>query len=905
MEKMKQKIILAALLHDIGKFWQRADQLLNHPNSGIKQKNADWSWLVPYSDYGKPTRQHAIWTYQFFQNHRKKFADLGLWSEEENSLINLAGKHHSPQSSIQSVITMADQWSSAIDRRNTDEEEPGEVKKDGINWGNYAYKSIPLNPVFDSIRIREETTGQFSVNPLHNAFHLNPLSLENEVIHPYRLDENKVDTLKKNTLQEEYRALWEAFEKEFDHLPTGSFSAFINSLLALLKKYTWCIPSSTTDMPNVNLYEHLKTTAGLAGCLYDYFAFASPEILEGKGRELPLLPDEDPVLLCCCDLSGIQRFIYDIASSKAFKSLKGRSFYLQHLLSGMVDYTLGHTGQSKANILYASGGKAYFLLPNTPRYRDIFKVLRAGIEEELWEEHKGVLYLAFSHVSFRYNLVKEQDKYKLAIGSNDQNLSRPVEELGHLWREVSDRASAWKRKKFSDLFLEKFGLFFGANQGNTRIGLEEKWNTETEICAVSGEFIPKGNAKNIGKEDETVWVSETVERQVKLGDFLKRSSHILQVNVENSAPPRIKEASARIPFLKLGLYSYLFEHDDDREFSGLPEGTLFQFNDTEFLPENASRSTAGFEFLFYGGNEQPSILEKGRERTRTLEELCFLDSDNGEYTKLGVLRMDVDNLGKIFIHGLPEKDKSFAAYATLSAQLDLFFSGFINTIRENYKDHIMIVYSGGDDLFVVGRWDKVLEFSAAVRREFYKFTGCRKDIGISAGLAIVDRKFPIYKAAEMAGEAEEKAKGYKNPKLGNKNAISFFEQTVSWEKEFDEVEKLKNILLQLCLESGMSKSLLQQLQLYHAKKVFNAELIRQGKEPDLSYKWHQAYYLKRFAEREAKKEQVADFALDLSKKLLYNAEFGTERYLELSALAARWAEYCLKDIVNKNTDQYE
>ena len=149
--------------------------------------------------------------------------------------------------------------------------------------------------------------------------------------------------------------------------------------------------------------------------------------------------------------------------------------------------------------------------------------------------------------------------------------------------------------------------------------------------------------------------------------------------------------------------------------------------------------------------------------------------------------MDVDNLGSIFIKGLPEKDKSFSAYSTLSFMLDYFFSGYLNTIREKYKDDVNILYSGGDDVFAIGRWDKLIEFAADIRKDFAFFVG-RNDISISGGIAIVGENYPIAKAAELAGDAEDKAKKDNGAK---KNSFNMFGETISWHKEFDYIVEYK------------------------------------------------------------------------------------------------------------------
>jgi len=247
--------------------------------------------------------------------------------------------------------------------------------------------------------------------------------------------------------------------------------------------------------------------------------------------------------------------------------------------------------------------------------------------------------------------------------------------------------------------------------------------------------------------------------------------------------------------------------------------------------------------------------------------------------------MDVDGLGNIFIKGLSESKRSFAAYATMSFLLDLFFSGYLNTIRNSikYKDFINILYAGGDDVFALGRWDLLIEFAEDIKKEFAEFIG-RDDISISGGIAIVRNKYPIAKSAELARKAEKASKLYEY-KGKQKNAITFLGETISWEKEYDYVKNLKDEFKRL-INDGMSKGILQKLMEFgKAKKETN----------DLSYKWNTAYYLKRFAERFKKNNEIQYFLLD-KEKGLQKTLFINSRSYDLVALAARWAELELKEI---------
>ena len=145
-----------------------------------------------------------------------------------------------------------------------------------------------------------------------------------------------------------------------------------------------------------------------------------------------------------------------------------------------------------------------------------------------------------------------------------------------------------------------------------------------------------------------------------------------------------------------------------------------------------------------------------------------------KYSLLGVVRLDVDALGAVFASGLGEQ-RSLSRTATLSRELETFFSGYVNTLA---KDHYMyITYAGGDDLFAVGSWINALEFSRALRRDFDRFSGNNPNLTFSGGLLFCKPDFPIGRAAEAAGELEERAKGF-----SGKNAACLFGEVVSWER---------------------------------------------------------------------------------------------------------------------------
>jgi len=634
------------------------------------------------------------------------------------------------------------------------------------------------------------------------------------------------------------------------------------------------------DMANVSLFEHLKTTAAFADSIYMHEQENSAGFTFDKEyNRLKVKEDVFPVLLVGGDISGIQKFIYNIASSKAAKSLKGRSFYLQLLIDSIIQRIITHNDieATKGHVLYSSGGKFYMILPNTDKVKNALSKTLADIEKELWEQHRGSLSVNIDFVAFAYR------KNSIEIEKNREG------QIGDLWRTLAEKLNKQKHRKFKILLTENYNQFFDESNTNLKSG------GDVDVCAVTGEEI--GTKQGVKLKGTDLFVTKTVSEQTELGAVLKDADYLITHKDKNKHKYLSSRSAKNSNLEVVGIYNYLFDQKqltiddaDFRKISSADVSRVIKFNETNFLSATLKGNRVSYGFQFYGGNKQ-ALLTSDKEKT--FEDIA--KNESGKQTYLGILRMDVDNLGNIFIKGLPDNDKSFAAYATLSFQLDLFFSGYLNTIRnsDDFKDWVNILYSGGDDIFAVGRWDKLIEFAEKIRIEFAKFVG-RNDISISGGISIVRNKYPIAKAAELAGEAEEQSK-YFDLNGKQKNAITFLGETVSWDTEFNDVKELKGEFSRLIGE-GMSKGLLHKIMEFAAAKKANDKHIRtnNAEKVDLSYKWNTAYYLKRFSDRYKRNKEIQFFINDLQKKL-----FITNRSYELAALSARWAELELREINNQ------
>lgn len=634
-------------------------------------------------------------------------------------------------------------------------------------------------------------------------------------------DDQSCFPVKAGTSEGSIARLWKEFNEECSRY-SRDLDVCGDGFLSMMRKYMWCIPADSSKNCNTSLFDYAKTLAAFSICIYDQDKCVKSD-------------NEFPIILVGGDVSGIQKYIYNIASRKAAVSLKGRSFYLQLLVDSAIQRIKAHPNiQAKAcQVIYSSGGKFYILLPNTNDIVSALAELRKEFDHALFHEQYGQLALNVAHIPF--GLSPKNPGLFATTGQAEA-------EVGLLWKALADKLTELKCRKFEQAI--DYDLF-----------KVHKVNAEHKVCAVTG--IEASECVPIDPNEEpSTYVLPIVRKQADLGRKLKDARYIASWRFNGSDDSDIDILGISYRMISGDFHSIPFEAE-----------RVWSINDTSQPIGVRTENVLGYSF--YGGNSQATNL-KGDNKT-------FEDLADGQY--LGVLRMDVDNLGAIFIKGLPENARSFAAYSTLSFLLDFFFSGYLNTIREKdeFKDFVNILYSGGDDVFAIGRWDKAILFAEAIRKEFEAFCG-RKDISISGGVAIVKDRFPISKSAQLAGDAEDSAKN----DLGNrKNALNLFGHTISWEEEFNKVDSIHNQFIHLCQVENMSRSILH--------KIMELSLTIRDENGKLNprYLWMTAYYLKRFIGN-SKSQEVSDFCRTLQTDLC------NERNYELTAIAARWAELELR-----------
>lgn len=643
--------------------------------------------------------------------------------------------------------------------------------------------------------------------------------------------------------------------QDLDNLITEFLSELENinreeQLYFLLEKYFWGVPvPKTQGNSDISLFDHSKTKAAIALSLYDQYKaeklteFELDNIMNFKNDQFVLLNG---------DLSGIQDFIFNIPSRRASKSLKGRSMYLNLLLDIIVKYIVDELDLKESNVLYNGGGNFYILLPESKKEK--IDSVKNNISKKLLTAHQGDLYLAVASISF--------------TPSDFNNFTE-------LWGKVKTKVESAKHRKWSEINLkDNFNQIFGPlDQGSAE-------NDHCHICGVGNDVRNLEIDKNLNEDNENQKVCSLCESFIKLTDDLKNAKY-LSINKTNNKIDIYQSYND-----VLSAFGYYFSFSNK-----LTEAdTIYKLNDTNFMVDNCM----GFKFGAYNLPQKNNIQ-------LTFEELAENSIEN-EYgdKKLGVLKLDVDNLGAIFTKGL-ENDRSIARVTSLSRMMGLFYEGYINKIitENNWDDKIYVVFSGGDDTFIVGSWNVILDFAEKFYEKFREYTCHNKFITFSASLGVFKYNYPINRSANLTEDYLDEAKTIDFSKNDGavpiKNKVNFLGEVFNWE-ELKRIKSIKDLLYDLVVNMGYGKGILRKVH----KSTLGFKNILEDSTRGIYRNvklWRLAYYLREVKEEH---EEAAEKLLDEYESIVIHNLTGKSddemiNNIMIIPAAVKWAEMATRN----------
>lgn len=522
----------------------------------------------------------------------------------------------------------------------------------------------------------------------------------------------------------------------------------VTELLRILECDFSYIPYKSQGSCDISLYIHSKITAAIASCMYQYFT--AEGITDYKKycftKENETFRSKQAFLLVSGDFSGIQNFIYTIPSKGALKSLRGRSFYLEIFMENFIDEILAELHLSRANLLYTGGGHFYLLAANTEQTKAALQKLQAACNTWLLENFGTQLYMAIGYAACSAEVLQNSGAQRSAFAAVSRELNK-------------DKQCRYGADNLAKLFDSE--SVYNKNLDGSR---------ECSICHLSSTELIKSKISD-------GYVCPRCKGLFELGENLFKKDIFVVLDTELAGSIELFGTEKK---LYLTVMNKL-------ELEKYAASIVRIYSKNEAI-------TGGFfgTRLWLADYYTPDKFGGALEFNELAEQCC---DDGHGIKRLGVLRADVDNLGAAFIGGFirhgadnPEKYATLSRYADLSRDLGLFFKVAVNKIcqgeltgfdindkqqafslfalAKDKQRKVHVVYSGGDDMFIVGAWDELLELAVDIRRAFAKFTNGK--LTFSAGLAMFTPSYPISKMAEITGMLESAAKD------NDKNSIALF-----------------------------------------------------------------------------------------------------------------------------------
>lgn len=493
-------------------------------------------------------------------------------------------------------------------------------------------------------------------------------------------------------------------------------------LLAILEKFGSCLSFSEAD---VSLVDMARSTAAVAAALVGQSHAENISLIAG-------------------DISGIQKFIYTISSDGALKSLRARSFYLELIIQEVVRQLLDEIKLPITNIIYAGGGNFYLISSgNLELVKDCVSRVSHKFNKWLLNNFQGKLFLAIDYISIPTKDLKNK-------------------KIADYWTKLTKNLANQKAHKFS----KNINLFIK----------ESSSHEPCRVCHRDDSSSLKPLIRLNLDSSPACWVCRIM---FELGENLFDVNVVLRSKRSN-----IKNHIGRLYIP--GYYYYFFTDWQLAIKSSKPNEAIFLVNDWELSHYQSGQTL----LLLIGNYGKESDVEPGR--FIRAEEMAQAAKKSGAIPRVGYLRMDVDRLGIIFAEGLDKNNRTLPRIAGLSRQMSYFFKVYLNSLaaqrQSNIPDKIkqlkpndqrlnlLFIYAGGDDLFISGAWNEIVELSFDIYQSFRAYTGYNRDITLSSGISIEDIKFPLYQAANSSGEAEDAAKG------NGRDSLGLFGQVFKWDE---------------------------------------------------------------------------------------------------------------------------
>lgn len=762
MNETTLKIAIAGFIHDIGKF--AGQDLLGMSSAAFDRKASDY--LPVYK--GRYTHRHALLTAEFVEKFKNYLpAEFDRPWGGGDGLVKLAASHHNPASPMEWIIAEADRLSSGMDR-----EEFNAYENEAITVADF--QKTRLLPALESL----DVDGKMDFSKRENYKYAFPLApLTPQTLFPLNI--TQAAPADKVTARKEYKALFEGYTKDLASLlHKDCIALWFEHFESLTMQYLSNIPAARVGniIPDVSLYDHMKTTAALATALYLYHhdtnTLIEQEIRNGQSGKF---------LVVSGDFHGIQKFIFSgYGDTRKYRSklIRGRSFYVSVLTELVSTLLCQKIGIPSICVVLNAGGKFTLIAPNIEKTADAVCNVQQEIDSWFYKQTYGEASISLSTVQASPDEFKSGGFPDLQDRINRKMVERKLSRLD------LDQFGGVVKDYFSDK-NDKICPFCGKRP----IDLEAFHPEDQPICRLCSDHIKIG--ENLVKKGNLAVLSET----------------------DYQHPVSIRETI-------FGNFQLLFP--EDTLDANAQKGTLLKY--WQLGIDEDKTVTNGGTLRFYSGyvptyaegdiSAENVVIVDAPKAFNDIAALSKNKGPNGKSTgveALGVMKADADQLGLLMACGLPPNLYSVSRLATMSRQVNNFFAVYLPWYlhTDTRFQNVYTVFAGGDDLLLIGPWNTIITLAPIIARQFNVYACDNPNVHLSAGISIHKAHTPVDVMAEAAEAAVEQSK------TRGRNRLTLFGETVTWE----EAEALAQV--RATMEKWLNRGYLSHVMFYRLNTFIN------------------------------------------------------------------------------------
>lgn len=428
MKNAACRVAFAAFLHDLGKLAERARMEVTDDALNIHKQLYCHRVNHPDGSLNYYTHIHAAYTalaWDTIEQHLPDlvrgdvapFASRTAGENKTDSLQNAAAMHHRPDTFLQWVIATADRVASGFERDTfTSYNDARDDSPENKAPNHYRARLLTL---FEQIDLGDNPKDK-TRDQLHYRYPLRPLNPHS--IYPEKLENG--EPADNAAAQAEYRALWQQFRHDLQHIPAAhrsNWPLWLDHFDTLWQSCTHAIPAATAfgSKPEVSLYDHSKSTAALATALWLWHD-ANGQTDDTAIARLRSQSDwdEEKILLIQGDFFGIQSFIFAAGretNKKAAKLLRGRSFQVSLFAELAALRVLDACELPPTAQILNAAGKFMIVAPNTPAMHDALARVKADINQWLLEHCYGRVALGIATHAASCREFTAKDRFRQLI----------------------------------------------------------------------------------------------------------------------------------------------------------------------------------------------------------------------------------------------------------------------------------------------------------------------------------------------------------------------------------------------------------------------------------------------------------------------------------------------------------